>query len=143
MRAPKELSWNRVLGVLLMALALGLALDPDYPLPRDEIPSIDVPADLLTKFPVTVAPIGAIRGSLEGFRWNWQGAARSWQVVVLDESTEELFRSPPISGDSWIPVDDELEGVRHDRRLYWYVSSGDGPRRLQSDLQSFMLQQAR
>ncbi len=125
---------------MLMAVALVLALDPDYPLAEGEIPRVQVPQDLLTKFPVTVSPTGAVRGKLKEFRWNWQGAARSWQVVVLDQSTDELFRSGLIAGDRWKPAAEQLDHLASDRRLYWYVSSGEGPRRIRSDLQSFTLQ---
>ena len=143
MRPPKDLSWTRALGIGLLGLALSLALDPDYPLAEDEIPMVRVPMDLLTKFPVTTAPHGAVQGVLKEFRWSWQGDARAWQVVVLDRSAEELLRSQPVSGDRWRPSAKQAERLEPDQRLYWYVSSGEGPRRLQSDLGTFTLSAAR
>ena len=120
-----------------MAFAVIVGLDPDYPLAHDAIPRIRVPMDWETKFPVTVAPEGAIEGIVDTFSWSWQGDERAWQVVVLDQATEERLRSSPVSGNRWIPSSEERQRLVSDQRLYWYVVSGEGPWELRSDLRSF------
>lgn len=126
----------RPLGVLMMALAAAVALDPDYPLPRSmpTVASASRPSRLLaTSPPLPLHPRGAIEGSPRAFVWSGVGPRGvGVEFVLLDEELDAIYRRP-VRGNS-LAVDGELWFVLQLARggqLHWTVAYTCGGNRIQ------------
>lgn len=100
-------------------MAILLALDPDYPVPRGDTQASARPAPLL--LPKALLPRGAC--DVEGleFSYEWSGPQLEWELVVLDDRLDHVL-SVPCSDRRVVPAPAALQqrlsagGV-----FYWFV----------------------
>jgi hypothetical protein len=124
MRSERGIQWTRPVGIVLIAWALSLALDPEYPVARDATPvsSAETPAELERGRPVAASPKGRC-DRVEEFAWRWDGAPTTWCVVVLDADLDVVHRSLP-GADLRLAVDGALRRIlARGGRFTWFVES--------------------
>ena len=115
----------KILGLALIAVAVALALDPDYPITRDgSHSSAESDGELGSGTPRPVHPIGA--SSEQSIEFRWEGEGR-WHLVLLDEHLEVLFRTPPIDGARHLAGPEMSLILQRGRRFHWLVESADRP----------------
>lgn len=92
-----EVQWTKLLGILLVALALRLALDPDYPIPREKMREMERKAALESPMsrpsllaPEPLSPQGDVRRLDLRFHWQWAGPSVDWTIVVFDDNLERI-----------------------------------------------------
>ena len=135
-RRWKSLQWSKVVGAGLVALAVCLLLDPDYPLSKQELermaaaqtrPSAPVPV----RAPKPLAPLGEQSADSLEFAWAWEGPTRAWRIVVLDAALDPVGEMRVGSG-SRVPADAALLARLHaGASFHWFVEAADagGPPR--------------
>ena len=124
-RIPRQgFEWTRVLGLGMVALAVLLVTDADYPVPRPGSPESSA-AEAPRLAPRPLAPIGdCARASLE-FTWDWQGADIVCELVVLDQDLEPIWVSAPTAAHR-VPAEPSLRALLHeDAPYYWLVRAAD------------------
>ena len=158
-RRRKPVPLGKVIGILLLAVALRAALDLDEQRVPDHVlapgrgapaPGSGAPAageehartgggNVATgaASPQGLHPHGEWRrpdsgGDGEEFRWRWSGPPLPWCVVLLDENLVELARSEStVETRAPIPLAWAPELAPGERR-YWLVEGTHGERRVAS-----------
>lgn len=123
-----EVQWTKVFGIFLVAVAVRLALDPQYPLSRERIRELERRA--AEEFPMSrpslrspepLAPRGETAVSDLRFRWQWSGPEVEWTVVVFDDNLEKIverFVGPTCEAS----LDEQsVKNLRPGAALHWQV----------------------
>ena len=117
-RSSLALHWHKWVGILLVALAVHLAIDPDYPVPRKRG---ELPASRPRTAPSAETPVGECAADEVEFRWRWDGPSVAWRVVVLDDDLEPIATANATSPSS-LSADPALRAqLRDGEQMHWYV----------------------
>ena len=125
--AALRIPWLKVLGVAFVALALRLALDPDYPVPR-QAPTPAPAAPALEPLPELLEPLGEVT-AWPPFRWRFAGPRRAWRVHVLDAEWHELVAVEGGDACEWQGAAEALRDVPPGATCHWLVAAVDGSTR--------------
>ncbi len=116
--------WPRVLGWVLVSMALTVAVTAEYPMVRaTRGPISDAgPGCLLAIGSVTaVAPEGPVDAVPEQFTWWTDSAAAPFTLVVYDASFREVGRQSGIRGCSVQPAAELVSELERGGVFYWAV----------------------
>jgi hypothetical protein len=139
-RHEKLLQPHKLLGVLLVALALRLALDPDYPVPRPLVPAdLEAPVRPIARVPELVAPLGPSAREAFEFRWRWSGASVPWRVVVLDDDLAPIVEGVATAEGRLLPDATMRARLPEDAPMHWFVEAELNGRTVRSAVVPFVL----
>jgi hypothetical protein len=139
--------WSKLVGVVLVAFALRLAVDPDYPIPRDEMARTQArrsgaprrePGGTASRpsssrmLPEALAPRGPVRRSELTFRWQWSGDPAEWRIVVFDDSFEQVVEFRVGSACSHTPAAGSLSRLASGVSGFWLVDASIAGRKVSS-----------
>src|SRR5262245_13131284 len=126
----------------MVAIALWLACDPDYPVPRAQLAaggaSDTRPGTRPSRpaahaaCPQPLEPRGVAARAALTFRWQWSGPPAEWRVVVLDEALEQIVGFRGTSTNSATPASDSLALLPRGLRGHWLVEARLADRVLRS-----------
>lgn len=128
---------------MLITLAVSLSLDPHYPMPRELYPprapsaSRHLPPEAVP-LPVVVQPIGALAARRPVFAWDYAGPAADFEVVLLDEALDEVFRAPVVAR-RFTADDAMLAALGAGGSFHWLVEGSLHGRRFRSAPAAFVL----
>ena len=141
-RGGKDLQWTKLAGVLMVAIAVWLACDPDYPVPRDQLHAgagSDAHRNAASRAhtrstlrPEPLEPKGAVARAGLTFRWHWSGGSTDWRVVVLDDALEQIVEFCGTSTNSTTLGDDSLALLPPRLVGHWLVEARHGGQVLRS-----------
>jgi len=118
-----------VLGVFFLGVAAALALNPAYPLSRQEVAQLKAQAQVVgPQGPVITpeSPRGLTLVDAE-FRWRADFESPSWRIVLLSGDRLELAWSAPQHGTCYRPEGEFRAALARGGRYYWYaVGTKDG-----------------
>jgi hypothetical protein len=125
----------RPAGLLLIAVAVAAALDPEYPLPR-LLPTHTSAAEPGPLVPDPVSPRGAMTGDAVRFVWradgeHGDGPAPALYIVVLDEQLEAIGRFA-VQGGDWVPQQALAARLRSGAQFHWQIEAVAGAERRRS-----------
>ena len=108
--------------MLLVGMAVLLALDPDYPVPRGVASAMSTESGLQL-LPRALQPVGLTPGPAPRFAWQWTGPEVAWDLVLLDAALDEILRVRGIWGCEYVAAGSLADALREGRTFHWYVES--------------------
>ena len=128
----------RPLGLVLIAAAVAVALDPEYPLPRSVPTPSSAPGQGLL-VPSPVSPRGSFTGDVtaDAVRFVWSqgghsgegdGQATDLYIVVLDEQLEEIARQR-VAGDHYVATGALGQRLCSGAQFHWQLLAVRGESR--------------
>jgi hypothetical protein len=131
--------WPRLLGVLLLGVAVGAAVHPVGAVPTHVAASVSTgPGARLLQL-AAVAPAGALPSPPTVFRWRDAGGHSPTALVLCDADYVPLARFDGIDGDA-LAVSGRLADLLGARgTFHWYVETAVGAATVRSGFESFTI----